>query len=369
MFHFAGRRGVAPASDMSRPSGPTVQGGEAARLPLQRAGEVRHGPERHERDLAGPAPDEVDPHIGGVTRAQRPGGRRELRVAEAPRAVRLRASSPRGARAARRRVPRRGRPARQLEDGPRVPLDCRASTLPPTQVTASTSASGRRPRTAGPWRRRSWCRRRGSPGGVRSGCHRRVRASGVTALVSGRRGGGERRDGRTAGRGRTCRRAPTSSPGRWHPSSCPRNWRCGGGTNWRPSVFGERLARFRATAPDLGAVRVERVHDDRGGHQLLVARGSAVAWKPLMTQAWRPRHTSSPTGRFVSGSPRRRGAGPRRGSSCRRGDTGPRRARSALPTSRERSRLALAAVVPPSAQVAGEFWSWSWVFAVGRPSR
>ena len=69
------------------------------------------------------------------------------------------------------------------------------------------------------------------------------------------------------------------------------------GTNWRPRVFGERLARFRATAPDLGA-GVERVHDDRGGHGVVAGR-SVVAWKPLITQAWRPRHTSSPTGRFV----------------------------------------------------------------------
>src|SRR4029079_7027749 len=68
---------------------PAPEQARELRLTLERAGEVRQRAARHERDLAGPGPDVLDPHVDGVAVAERAFGRRELGVAEALRSMRF----------------------------------------------------------------------------------------------------------------------------------------------------------------------------------------------------------------------------------------------------------------------------------------
>ena len=105
--------------------------------------DVRQRAQRDERDLAGPAAGLRDDEVGRRAASTGPPGRRQLRVADAVRAVRLRRRRERPRE--RLLAPQRDLDvgaARQLEHGPRVLRDLRAIDVAARQVTATSSASG-----------------------------------------------------------------------------------------------------------------------------------------------------------------------------------------------------------------------------------
>ena len=86
---LARRRRVARAAERAAHEDVAREQVRERGLPLQRDGEIRERPERHEGDLAGPRSSDRDDPVRGVVTLERAARRGQVRVADPARPVRL----------------------------------------------------------------------------------------------------------------------------------------------------------------------------------------------------------------------------------------------------------------------------------------